>query len=222
MVLITRCVSFGRYKQKQTKLKFMGKAGDSFDREIGKNAGKAVSNFLFGNKHATPVRLIRDAKIDRIAEQQKVERELLEKQQQYEIKQQERAIIDELVLEVDSKISAVLNLQFPTTENEFIVIMNELKSYIYVHGWKSFIGLNSFNGQQNRLSNKLSAIILRKFDQGLKIMERDFPNNIEFEGYKNLSKISKIKKFFFQYILIIIPVLLIISLFIIDYAHRTF
>lgn len=200
----------------------MGKTGDSFDRELGKNAGKAVSNLLFGNKHATPIRLIRDAKIDRIEEQQKVERELLEKQQQYEIKQQERTIIGELTLDIDSKISAILNLQFPTTENEFIVIMNELKSYIYVHGWKSFIGLNSFNGQQNRLSNKLSTVILRKFNQGLVIMERDFPNNIEFESYKSLSKISKIKKFFIQYFLIIIPVLLIISLFIIDYVQRTF
>jgi hypothetical protein len=200
----------------------MGKTGDSFDRELGKNAGKAVSNLLFGNKHATPIRLIRDAKIDRIEEQQKVERELLEKQQQYEIKQQERTIIGVLTVDVDSKISAILNLQFPTTESEFIVIMNELKSYIYVHGWKSFIGLNSFNGQQNRLNNKLSTVILRKFNQGLVIMERDFPNNIEFESYKSLSKISKIKKFFIQYILIIIPVLLIISLFIIDYVQRTF
>ena len=200
----------------------MGKTGDSFDRELGKNAGKAVSNLLFGNMHATPIRLIRDAKIDRIEEQQKVERELLEKQQQYEIKQQERTIIGELTLDIDSKISAILNLQFPTTENEFIVIMNELKSYIYVHGWKSFIGLNSFNGQQNRLNNKLSNVIFRKFNQGLVIMERNFPNNIEFESYKSLSKVSKIKKFFIQYLFIIIPILFIISMFILDFVQRNF
>ena len=200
----------------------MGKTGDSFDREIGKNAGKAVSNFIFGNSHATPIRLIRDAKIDRIQEQQKVERELLEKQQQYDIKQQENRIISELILDVDSKISAVLNLQFPTTENEFIVIMNELKSYIYVHGWKSYIGLNSFNGQQNRLSNKLSSVILRKFNQGLVIMERDFPNNIEFKSYKNLSKISKIKKVVIQFWFILLPLVFVISIYILDFYHRNF
>lgn len=200
----------------------MGKTKDSFDREIGKNAGKVVSNLLFGNSHATPVRLIRDAKIDRIQEQQRIENELLEKKQKLEIRQEERTKIGEITLDIDSKISTILNMQFPTTENDLVIMMNDLKSYIYVHGWKSFIGMNSFNGQQNRLSNKLSNVILRKFNQGLVIMERDFPNNIEFESYKSLSKISKIKKFFIQYVIIIIPILFIISMFILDYVQRNF
>ena len=40
----------------------MGKTTDSFKREIGKNAGKAVSNWLFGDAHSTPYRRVDSAK----------------------------------------------------------------------------------------------------------------------------------------------------------------
>ena len=200
----------------------MGKSKDSFDREIGKNAGKAVSNFLFGNKHATPIRLVRDAKIDSIQEQQRIESELLEKRQQLEIREEERAKIEELTIDIDSKVSTIFNMPFPTTENEFVVMMNDLKSYIYVHGWKPFIGLNSYSGQQNRLSNKLSNVILKKINQGLVIMERDFPNNIEFKSYKSFSKTSKTKKFVIQFWFILLPLIFIISIYILDCYQRNF
>ncbi|MBC7438380.1 MAG: hypothetical protein H7250_00140 [Flavobacterium sp.] len=200
----------------------MGKTTDSFNRELGKNTGKAVSNFLFGNKHATPIKLIREAKVERIQEQQRIERNLLEENHKLEIKQQQFREIGELSMDTNSRISTILNMQFPTTENELFVMMNDLKSHIYVYGWKSSVGLNSFNGKQNRLNNKLSNIILRKFNQGLQIMEKDFPNNIEFDSYKKLSKISKLKKYFIQYLFLIIPLLFIISVYILDFVQRNF
>ena len=35
----------------------MGKFGDSFKRQLGRDTGRFVSNVLFGNKHAAPVRV---------------------------------------------------------------------------------------------------------------------------------------------------------------------
>ena len=36
----------------------MGKLGNAFQREIGRNTGKFVSNLLFGDKHSTPYRRV--------------------------------------------------------------------------------------------------------------------------------------------------------------------
>ena len=50
-----------RYKEEiatiKNKEKSMGKATDSFKREIGKNTGKWVSNKIFGDGHSTPHRV---------------------------------------------------------------------------------------------------------------------------------------------------------------------
>jgi hypothetical protein len=200
----------------------MGKTTDSFNRELGKNTGKAVSNFLFGNKHATPVKLVREAKVERIQEQQRLERNLLLEKQRLETKQQEQYKIGEISIETESKISTILNMQFPTTETEFIVLMNDLKSHLYVHGWKSFFGLDSFSGKKNRINNKLSNVIFKKFKQGLSIMENDYPNNFELKDYKTFIKLTKFKKTIIQYWIFILPVFLIISIYIIDFFQRTF
>lgn len=54
----------------------MSKFIDSFKREVGKNAGKWVSNKLFGDKHATPIKIIRKREDDPHAVQHAVERAL--------------------------------------------------------------------------------------------------------------------------------------------------
>lgn len=200
----------------------MGKTTDSFNRELGKNTGKAVSNFLFGNKHATPVKLVREAKVERIQEQQRLERNLLLEKQRLETKQQEQYKIGEISIETESKISTILNMQFPTTEAEFIVLMNDLKSHLYVHGWKSFFGLDSFSGKKNRINNKLSNVIFKKFKQGLSIMETNYPSNLALKDYKTFMKFTKIKKILIQYWIFIIPIVFIISVYILDFIHRTF
>ena len=35
----------------------MGKFEDSFKRQVRRDTGKFVSNLIFGNKHATPMRI---------------------------------------------------------------------------------------------------------------------------------------------------------------------
>ena len=200
----------------------MGKTTDSFNRELGKNTGKAVSNFLFGNSHATPVKLVREAKVERIQEQQRLQRNLLEEKQRLEIKQQEQYKIGEIGQDTESKVSTILNMQFPTTETEFIVLMNDLKSHLYVHGWKSLFGLDSFSGKKNRINNKLSNVIFKKFKQGLSIMENDYPNNFEIKDYKSFIKFTKFKKTIIQYWIFILPIFLIVSLYTIDFFQRTF
>ena len=39
----------------------MGIIDNSFKRELGKNAGKMVSNMLFGDSHSTPYRRVHNA-----------------------------------------------------------------------------------------------------------------------------------------------------------------
>lgn len=200
----------------------MGKTTDSFNRELGKNTGKEVSNFLFGNSHATPVKLVRDAKVERIQEQQRLQKNLLEEKQRLEIKQKEQYQIGEISIDTESKISTILNMQFPSSETEFIVIMNDLKSHLYVHGWKSFFGLDGFSGKKNRINNKLSNVIFKKFKQGFLIMETNYPDNFELNDYKTFIKWTKFKKTFIQFWFLIVPTFFIVLVYIYDFIHRTF
>lgn len=200
----------------------MGKTTDSFNRELGKNTGKAVSNFLFGNSHATPVKLVREAKVERIQEQQRLQKNLLEEKQRLEIKQKEQYQIGEISIDTESKISTILNMQFPNSETEFIVLMNDLKSHLYVHGWKSFFGLDGFSGKKNRINNKLSNVIFKKFKQGFSVLETNYPENFELNDYKTFIKWTKFKKVFIQFWFLIVPTLFIALVYIYDFIHRTF
>ena len=44
-------------KERLKRLKNKGKFEDSFKRQVRRDTGKFVSNLIFGNKHATPIRI---------------------------------------------------------------------------------------------------------------------------------------------------------------------
>ena len=69
----------------------MGKMWNSFQREMGKNTGKAVSSWIFGDSHATPYRRVGGGGSS-YKSQRQVKVELLESIQQKEIEHREKVL----------------------------------------------------------------------------------------------------------------------------------
>ena len=71
----------------------MGRFWNSLEREVGKNTGKAISNFIFGDAHSTPYRRVgARASSSPAKSQRRINAEFLEAQRQAELENQERML----------------------------------------------------------------------------------------------------------------------------------
>ncbi|MEA5099786.1 MAG: hypothetical protein VB011_04605 [Bacteroidales bacterium] len=70
----------------------MGSFWNSFEREVGKNTGKAVSNFIFGDSHSTPYRRVGGSSggSTPVKSKRQIEAEFLESLNQQEIEHQRK------------------------------------------------------------------------------------------------------------------------------------
>lgn len=174
----------------------MGKISDSFKREIGKNTGKTVSNLLFGNKHATPVKLIRETKNELLREKHKTELETKEKER-----------LGKLNNESIQQSIRIAQIPIPKEKNEFVDILNELYINIDSFGWKSVLNGGDSSETENKISNKTSDALSKKYKQILKAFKVKHPETSEieiFEGYKKKIFYKKIKGKFGSVILLLL------------------
>jgi hypothetical protein len=190
----------------------MGKASDSFKREIGKNTGKAVSNFIFGDKHSTPVKLIRDVKRERLEEKYKLEDELQRKKHQAELKERENQIYLAFKKDINSKILYTSSFEIPDEEKELTQFLNEIKSNLYLNNWKLFLSTSLIGIKQNNLNNKLANSLFNKYKEGVDKLETNYPKNTQISNFKKSIKSNKFKKIFIQYWIILIPMAIFILL----------
>ncbi len=93
------------------------------------------------------------------------------------------------------KIETIQSLQIIITESELIDTLNLLQNHLYISGWKTTFGSNPIKKMENKWNNKLSNIILIKFNKVLEILETNFPENNQIEDFKFLSKKLAFKKF---------------------------
>ena len=198
----------------------MGKTSDSFKREIGKNTGKAVSNFFFGDSHATPVKLIRDVKREGLEEKYRLENELLEKKAKAELKQVENQNFLEFKKDIDTKIMYTLNYAIPEKEEELSQFLNEVKTNLYINNWSLFLSTSVIKIKEKYLKNKLASSLFTKFKQGFESLENKYPNNPQVATFKKSIKVNKFKKLFFQYWIIIVPIFLFILFVILAETER--
>jgi hypothetical protein len=66
---------------------------------------------------------------------------------------------------------------------------------LFISGWKSVIGSNQTKAIENKWNNKLSNIILLKYNATLKKLEQNYPENEFLHDFKFLSKKLSFKKF---------------------------
>lgn len=178
----------------------MGTFGKSLGRELGKNTGKVISNFVFGNSWSTPYRRVSQpsasaqlqAETARINYETKIAevnaRKKWEEEQnrikQIEIKsleenrKQERLLaIDAAVLENVDKISSI---QVPHAENEILKLLEFLTPNMQNIQWKK--------GEEGEIRNQYANALLAKYTSLVKTLSLVNVKTPMFSYYKDILK----------------------------------
>lgn len=181
----------------------MGKTRDSFKREVGKNLGKTASNLLFGNKHAAPVKLVRETK-----------NELLREKHQIELERNEKERLDKLEGDSIQQTIRIAQIPIPKEKNEFIELLNELYINIDALSWKSVVKGGGSEEKENKISNKTSDALSKKYKQILKAFKSKYPESLEVKELDKNRKKIVLKKIKGKYgsILLALFMLLVIML----------
>lgn len=170
---------------------------NAFKREVGKNTGKAVSNWIFGDAHSTPYRV-------------KIQREKT-KQIEKEAELNEQKELGSLEREIQNKIHQLSLNPFAKSEKAIISYMLELELLINSYKWKG-IGING--DEKHKITNQYSDALFTKYRQGMELLKLSGGNSIAVTKFEKKIKNYKRKKFFGKYWF---PILLL-SLIIISFT----
>jgi hypothetical protein len=170
---------------------------NAFKREVGKNTGKAVSNWIFGDAHSTPYRV-------------KIQREKT-KQIEKEAELNEQKELGNLEKEIQKKIHQLSQKSFPKSEKAIISYMLEIEILINSSKWKG-VGING--DEKNKITNEYSDALFSKYKQGAELLLLSGGNSNAVAKFETKIKTFRRKKFFGKYCF---PILLL-SLIIISFT----
>ena len=156
----------------------MGKTFDSFKREIGKNTGKAVSNFFFGDSHATPYR--------------RVDTERRARVQEAALKQQEECNLNLLDGAVLGNVDIVLQTPIPQDEQALLQLMSIWGAQLATSKW-------DFDDEKGKIRAQYPDAILEKFKQCMIVMRIIAPTNPMAEHYEKILKKAGRRRFIAKY-----------------------
>ena len=159
----------------------------SFWREIGKNTGKVVSNFIFKDNWSTPYRFSNSK--NKIAKEAiKIEENLKKLETKNIIAQKKLEFEFNLIQKYDKKKETIINLSIPDEKNELFQFSNFLISNVYGSGWD----------QDDEYINLFSDACLKKLQQCK--LKFKFMNAIFEVSYLNKEiNTLKRKRFFEKY-----------------------
>lgn len=184
----------------------MGRVSNSFKREIGKNAGKAVSNFIFGDSHSTPYRRVDAERRTEIAD----------KKADAEISRNHQADLNVLDTAVLRNVDIVLQTKIPKDEEALTNLLSLWSAQLETISW-SF----KHEDYEGRIHNKYSNALLSKYKQAVLMMKTIAPNSPMTEFYDNSlekakrrKRLSRIIGFFTYPVVWIILILVAVFLFI--------
>ena len=156
----------------------MGRIGDAFQREIGKNTGKLVSNLVFGDKHSTPYRRVGSA----------IKNEIQKSKQEAEQKRQEKEdlnLLDEAVLD---NTDVVLQTVIPQEEKPLLELMSVWGAQLATCKWE-------FDTKEGEIRSQYPDAVLEKFKQCMLMMRTIAPTNPMANYYEEiLQKATKRRK----------------------------
>ncbi len=165
----------------------MGTFGKALGRELGKNTGKAISNFVFGDSWATPYRRVSKASASAKIAEINARKQLIEEQnriKQIEIKASEENRRRERLLAIDAavlgnvdKISAI---QVPHEENEILRLLEFLTPNMQNIQWKK--------GEEGEIRNQYANALLAKYTSLVKTLSLVNEGTPMFSYYKDILK----------------------------------
>ncbi len=179
----------------------MGRIVNSFQREIGKNAGKAVSNFLFGDMHATPYRRVGSS--NRAPKERVVH--VYHETKAKEPSEPSGPSIDEILkIQLEEKrlgqISDLAGLQIPKDRDGLYDVLSRLATLMSAHKWKSSGGIE----------NKYNEALLEKCIHCIMALKATGEESPQLDYFCRLANRYKKKRFYIKNLHTIIFVSIII------------
>lgn len=138
----------------------MGRIGDSFKREIGKNAGKAVSNLIFGDSHSTPYRRVDQERRTAIAERNAEEK----------IKRERKTDLNNLNTAVLKNADIVLQTIIPNDEKALVDLLSIWSAQLETTKFR-------YSSKEGRIHNQFSQALYSKYSQCLILLKSKYHSN---------------------------------------------
>lgn len=174
----------------------MGKTTDSFKWEVGKNTGKAVSNWIFGDSHATPYRRVDKSKSQKLEAQAK---EIDDRN-----KREHRAqmfLLDAAVLENVDKVACI---RVPDNKEDLIALLSELSAHVEANKWYS-----TFDQEDEaKIRNKFCDALLSKYSFCLKRLQTIDNSEPQLFYFESVARKAKRDKFLKTQTMLVLLVLL--------------
>ncbi|MTK53880.1 hypothetical protein [Paludibacter sp.] len=157
---------------------------NSFKSQIGRDTGKVVSNYVWGDKHAS---------VYRRAQSRYSSKKFNEREEAAFEKLVQEQKIEKAQAVVDSGIEKVIAMKVPQDKEHIIEMLEELTTMLIANPWGSIVK------DELRITNKYSDAILVKYEQALFALKTKFPNEVEnayFEKqFLDFQKTRKKKKY---------------------------
>ncbi len=164
----------------------MGKIGDSFKREIGKNTGKFVSNLVFGDKHSTPYRRVdggssgvRAEAAQARAEAARMQAAALEEKTRADIEKQEKDDLNILDGAVLKNVDIVLQTPIPQNEGGLLNLMSIWAAQLSGSKW-------DYLSKEGIVRNQFPDALLEKYKQCTMVLKSIAPTQAMIQYYDNV------------------------------------
>lgn len=183
---------------------------NSLKSQVGRDTGRAISNKVFGNRHATKYQRLDDSKA--IAKSLKLEQdyelELLEQEQTNEIdllrRKQKMLDIEEKKAFVSLNLKKIVSMKIPNSKELLIEHLHSLSIEITSNKWKDS------ENDVNKISNVYTDAAFKKYEQHLFTLKTKFPNSVELIYFEKQYKMYQKQAFLQKYKLVFIGILLAI------------
>lgn len=166
--------------------------GKSFERELGKNTGKWVSNVIFGDGHATPYRRAENRRQQKL-NQQRIQEDNFHQQRLTQIRLEDKIKQKEQLLVIDGavlqNVDMISSIKVTNNSEQLVDILSELSIQVKTNNWHG-------NNEEGKIRNKYNEALLEKYNQALLRLKSIDPNNSQLEYFaRNLNRFKR-KKFF--------------------------
>lgn len=177
---------------------------NSAKNQVGRDLGKVVSNFVFGDKHASVYRRAQSKTQAKLGETKVREHEqVIEQRHQEEIYRLDRAVI--------GNVDKVLASPIPVSPNNICNLMDLMHSQVQINGWKP-VPLSD-DADKNRIYNKYTEACYSKFCQCLQRLQLNGANVDVIEHYASIQKKLRWKKFWGTNRIVLTVVIFFVALF---------
>ncbi len=180
----------------------MGRTSNAFKGQVGRDAGKVVTNFLFGDKHATPHRhIMANAK-----------KEIAEAESNHRIETDRKNQMFGLDSAVLQNIDLVAGVKIPHEKFELIDVLSELTTQLSANKWGQIFD------EENRIRNKFTNALFDKYKQCVFTLEAIDPTTPQLKYYKDVIKKANYRKIIGKFyplfgILLVIILLALVIIF---------